>query len=118
MQGPAIWLTNLGIELQCVVDPAAPALLDADHRAFVNWESYYFSGESAMTAFLQAPHEFAGFVTDPVSRVRFQPTVDSPRRDRGDRPFYFESTETMTAFDADPERYETPMIGMVSKERP
>jgi YHS domain-containing protein len=116
VQGPGVFLTNLGIELRCVVDPSAPAILDADHRVFVNWETYYFSRDAARSAFLQAPHELAGLVTDPVSRKRFRPTADSPRRDRGDHPFYFESEETATAFDADPERYETPMIGMLPKE--
>ena len=115
MQGPETWLNILGIGLQCVVDPESVALVDADHRAFVNWEIYYFSNDATMTAFLQSPHEFAGLVTDPVSRERFQPSANSPRRDRGDHPFYFESEETLALFDVDPESYEIVMIGMREK---
>ena len=113
MQGPEIWLDRLGVKLACAVDPESAAHLDADHRAFVNWETYFFSGPEAKAAFRQAPWEFCGLVTDPVSRVRFRPTARSPRRDREDRSFFFESDATVAKFDAGPEMYEKPMIGMV-----
>lgn len=115
MQGPEVWLTQLGIELACVVDPPAPARLDAEHRVFVNLETYYLSQPAAVTAFRQTPWEFSGPLTDPVSRARFVPTADSPRRERGDRTFFFESDATLAEFDADPAAYEVPMIGMVPK---
>jgi YHS domain-containing protein len=116
VQGPEIWLNALGVTLPCAVDPQAQARLDVAHGAFVNWESYFVSGPAALAAFRQAPWEYCGVVTDPVSRARFRPTADSPRRDRGDRPFFFESEATLAAFGADPEKYEAPMIGMVAKK--
>jgi len=116
VQGPEVWLKELGIELACVVDPASPALLDPEHRVFVNWETYYLSRDAAVTAFRQTPWEFSGPVTDPVSRARFVPTAASPRRERGDRLFLFENGETLARFDADPAAYEMPMIGMVPKD--
>ncbi len=115
MQGPEVWLTELGIELQCAVDPTARAMLDVEHRVFVNWETYYLSRDAAVTAFRQTPWEFTGPVTDPVSRERFQPSADSPRRDAEERTFFFESEATLAKFDADPASYETLMVGMVAK---
>jgi hypothetical protein len=116
VQGPEIWLNTLGVKLPCAVDPQSAARLDAEHRVFVNWETYFVSDPAAMAAFREAPWEFCGLVTDPVSRVRFRPTPSSPRRDRGDRPFFFHSDATVAAFDAGPEAYEKPMIGMVPKK--
>jgi YHS domain-containing protein len=113
VQGPEIWLNALQVRLPCAVDPEAPAAIDVEHRALVNWEAYFVSGPAALAAFRQAPWEYCGVVTDPVSRARFRPSESSPRRDRGDHPFFFENEATLAAFDENPESYETPRIGMV-----
>ncbi len=80
MQGPEIWLKQLGISVACVVDPNQPAILDVACRVFVNYEAYYLSSAEATGKFNQAPWRYTGLVTDPVTHQRFQPTSKSPSR--------------------------------------
>jgi YHS domain-containing protein len=112
VQGPDPYLQDLGITLSCAVDPSRPAVLDAAHRAFVNYEAYYFSDEAAMQKFMAEPYRYTGKVTDPVTRARFVPAAESPTRSYGGRLFYFMSQETVSAFDSNPARYGNPMPGM------
>lgn len=116
MQGPDPYLIDMGADLACVVHPDRDAVIDPAHRVFVNWETYYVSDDASRQTFMSAPYEYTGNVTDPISRARFTPTATSPRRDHGDRIFYFESDETLASFDADPDMYTTPMPGMVEME--
>jgi hypothetical protein len=73
-------LNDFHIQLPCAVDSTAQAILDPEHRAFVNHEVYYFSSESARQQFEAHPYEFTGKVTDPVSLSRFQPIESSLAR--------------------------------------
>jgi YHS domain-containing protein len=116
VQGPEQYLNELGIVLSCAVDPSRPAMLDANHRALVNYEAYYFSDDTAMKAFIAEPYRYTGRVTDPVSMVRFVPTAESPTRSFGGRLFYFSSGETATTFDTDQPKYGNPMPGMREKK--
>ena len=115
MQGPDTYLRELGITLPCAVHAGRPAVLDAEHRVFVNWEAFYVSDAGARTAFEAAPYRYAGRLTDPVSRERFTAGETSPRRDFGERIYYFASAQTLAKFDADPDAYSTPMPGMMEK---
>lgn len=115
MQGPEKYLNELGVRIPCAVDPARPAILDAAHRAFVNYEVYFFSNDANMNKFIAAPYKYTGRVTDPVTRERFVPTADSPRRSYGGRLFYFASAQTATTFDADQMKYGNLMPGMREK---
>jgi YHS domain-containing protein len=113
VQGPDTYLRDMGISLECAVYPERPAKIDADHRAFVNWEAYYFSDAQARAEFAAAPYRFATRLTDPVTHQRFVATDASPRRDYGERVYYFGSDQTAARFDADPDAYATPLPGMV-----
>jgi len=112
VQGPEKYLKELKIGLPCAVDPSHPAILDEAHRAFVNYETYYFATDANMNTFIAAPYKYTGKVTDPVTRDRFIPTGQSPRRSFEGRLFYFESDQTAKAFDSDRERYGTLTPGM------
>lgn len=112
MQGPGPYLNDLGITLPCAVHPERAAVIDETHRIFVNYETYYVADGQALADFLASPTAYTGRVTDPVSRARFLPVSGSPRRERAGRIFLFESRETVRRFDADPERYATPMVSM------
>jgi YHS domain-containing protein len=90
------------------VDPEQPARLDSAHRALVNYEVYYFGTDAALQTFVAQPWRFTGRVTDPVSRNRFEPTAESPRRSYGGRLFYLESRETAATFDEDPATWGVP----------
>ncbi len=110
MQGPEIWLKQLGIALKCVVDPSRDAVLDPAHRVFVNWETYYLCDDAALAAFRAAPWRYAGMVTDPVSRERFRPDGTSPTAAHGGRLFYFAADEHARTFAADPAAHATPQV--------
>jgi YHS domain-containing protein len=115
VQGPEKYLNELGVTMPCAVDPSRNAVLDAAHRAFVNYEAYYFCDEASMNKFVAAPYRYTGKVTDPVSRERFVPTVASPSRSYGGRLFYFVSPQTATTFDGDQMKYGTLTPGMREK---
>jgi YHS domain-containing protein len=110
VQGPEIWLNQLGVEVPCVVAPEQMAVLDEAHRVFVNYETYYLSSLEAKQAFAHEPWRFTGLVTDPVSTVRFQPAPSSPTVSQAGRLFYFSSPETAKAFADDPVAYATPVV--------
>jgi YHS domain-containing protein len=114
VQGPETYLNDFAIQLPCAVDPTKTAILDPEHRAFVNHEVYYFSSAEARTQFEAAPYRFTGRVTDPVSLTRFEPSESSPMRTASNRLFYFESGETVATFDHDPEKYSTPKPTMAA----
>jgi YHS domain-containing protein len=112
VQGPEPYLKDFNIELPCAVDSLAMAILDAEHRAFVNHEVYYFSSIDAKHRFEVEPFKYTGRVTDPVSLQRFQPGPSSPSRNAAGRFFYFQSDATLAVFDKEPARYSTPKPGM------
>jgi YHS domain-containing protein len=112
VQDPEIWLNELGVTVACPVRTDRDAVLAADHRIFVNWETYYVSSAEALADFLESPHEFTGKLTDPVTRMRFEPGGRSPRQDHAGRIFYFGSRESAATFAARPDSFATPVITM------
>jgi YHS domain-containing protein len=112
VQGPEPYLKDFAIELPCAVDSSAMAILDPDHRAFVNHEVYYFSTGAARDQFDAEPFAYTGKVTDPVSLERFQPGPSFPSRTTAGRFFYFQSDATVAVFDKEPARYSTPKPAM------
>jgi len=110
VQGPEVWLNQLGVNLACVVAPEKAAVLDEEHRVFVNYETYYLSSTRARTKFVAAPWRYSGAVTDPVSRVRFQPDEQSPVAEFRGRVFYFSSVSNAAAFAKEPAEFATPVV--------
>lgn len=105
---PQLYLEQLDITLPCVVDAREDAVLDVEHRVFVNHETFFLSSDAALEAFRDDPLRYVGLLTDPVSGERFQPVPDSPTRVLGDRTFYFVSQDTRDAFERDPQRFALP----------
>lgn len=105
MKGPEPYLQHLGIQLDCPVNPGHPAVLDAEHRAQLNHEIFFFSSPEARAKFLAEPLRYCGLLTDPVSEARFRPTADSPRFDYKDRPYFFPSATARDSFEKDPKRF-------------
>ena len=110
MQGPELWLKALEIEVPCVVDPDRMAQLDVEHRVFVNYEAYYLADADALATFRKGPWRYTGPVTDPVSRERFTPNGESPRRNHGGRLFYFATAGNARTFAATPDSFATPEV--------
>jgi YHS domain-containing protein len=100
-----MYLTWSALSFPCPVDPSQKAILSPQFRSFVNYEVYFFSSTSAMKKFNKSPLKYCGVLTDPVSRVRFQPTGKSPHWDYMDRPYYFASDSTLMAFRAMPDSF-------------
>lgn len=115
MQGPEKYLSEMGVSIPCAVNPSRPAILDVAHRAFVNYEVYFFSDEPSMAKFIAEPYKYTGKVTDPVTRERFVPSAGSPKRSFDGRLFYFASDQTAATFDADQMKYGNLMPGMREK---
>jgi len=101
---PEGYLTAFSPSLVCPVT-GKPAKPEAKLRAYVNHEIFYFANDAARQKFRTSPLKYVGMVTDPVSRVRFQPKASSPRADWESRPFYFESGETRAKFVESPGKY-------------
>jgi len=116
VQGPEKYLNELGLKLPCAVDPSRTAVLDSAHRAFVNYEVYFFADDAAKKAFAAKPYRYTGKVTDPVTLVRFTPTASSPVRSYGGRLFIFSSGQTASTFDSDSTKYGMLMPGMREKK--
>jgi YHS domain-containing protein len=110
VQGPEIWLNQLGITVACVVAPDQMAVLDEAHRVYVNYETYYLSSLEARQAFEREPWRYTGLVTDPVSGERFQPGHNSLSVTHEGRLFYFSSRETAETFGAEPKSFATPVV--------
>jgi len=76
----------------------------------VNYEAYYLSGSDALGKFIQEPWRYTGQVTDPVSKVRFQPDADSLMTMAAGRVFFFSSQANAESFAATPDKYSTPVV--------
>ena len=96
-------MTSLDIQVPCAIDTAAPALIDAEHCAFVNYEIYFFSTAELRDRFVETPYRYCGLVTDPVRRERFRPTRRSPHTEHRGRPYYFLSDSTLSVFESMPD---------------
>lgn len=116
MEDPEIYLKELDIELSCAVAPDAPAVLDARHRVFINYETYFVSDMDRRAEFIAQPFRYTGVVTDPVNHYRFQPEEESPVRTHGGRLFYFSSDATAGRFEAAPDSFSVPVLTMIPKK--
>ena len=113
MQDPQIQLNDLGITLDDPVDPGRKAVVDAEHRSVVNWETYFFADLDTKRRFDDDPLRWCGIVTDPVSRQRFAPGTRSPKTTYDGRLYFFYSEEDLATFTAAPDMYATATADMI-----
>lgn len=112
VEGPEGPIERQHLAFASAVDPSRPAVVDAAHRVFVDYEIYYFADAELRGTFLADPTAYTGLLTDPVTLKRFQPTSVSPEREHGDRIYYFPDETSAKAFDANPDRYAIPVYTM------
>lgn len=93
------------VDVRCVIHPRRRAQLDPAYRAHINHEIYFFSTQDAKRAFHRDPLRYCGWLTDPVSRVRFRPADGRSRFVYRGRPFYFATDSTRLAFKAMPDSF-------------
>lgn len=116
MQNPEIFLTQLGLNIACAMDPLKPAAIDAAHRVSVGYETFFFADSAAMQKFLLDPTSHCGVLTDPVSFRRFRPDRQSPVSYLDDRMYVFASDSTSQLFEMMPEMYRYPNLKMLPKD--
>lgn len=95
--------------------PERSAGVDADHYVVVNWEVFFFSTPALKARFAANPIEHCGLLTDPVSKMRFHPTPQSPQVDYNGRPYFFSSDSTAAVFRSDPGPLGDPSYPMAMK---
>ena len=108
MQDPQIQLKELGIVVADLIDPSRPAVLDAAHRSFVNYETFFFADEADKRRFDADPTGSCGVLTDPVTKQRFHPASDAPRSQFNGRAYLFFDEAGKAAFDKAPEALAIP----------
>ncbi len=108
---PERYLREMKVSLPCPVHPARRAILDSSLRAKINQDFFFFSSRAALKRFLRDPLRYCGKLTDPVDRVRFRPTKESPHVVFRGRDYYFADGSTLAKFQADPERYYERLAG-------
>jgi YHS domain-containing protein len=108
VQDPQIQLQELGITIPDLIDPKRLAVLDATHRTFVNFETFFFASEDDKRRFDADPTGSCGILTDPVTKTRFRPSHGSPRGSYADRLYVFLDEASRAAFDRDPEAFARP----------
>ena len=116
VKDPEIYLNELGVGMNCVVNKQRAAVIDAAHRRYVNWEVFFLSDEEAARAFDADPIRYCGLVTDPVSKARFHPVADSPHTTYQGRDYYFETAANLEAFNQMPEGLANPAHKMIPKD--
>ena len=103
MKEPERYLKELGIQVPCAVQSPRLAVLSPAYRLRVNHEIYFFSDSVALLKFKRDPLRYCGLLTDPVTRVRFQPTRTSPWLEHRGRPYYFTGDSSLAIFRAHPD---------------
>lgn len=112
MQGADFFLREISLTPGSYFDPATPAVVQLSHASRLNYEWYFFATTEEKARFDAEPLEHCGYLTDPVSKQRFEPLPDSPTHVYGETTFVFLDENTLARFQADPERYKVPMFGM------
>ena len=116
MQDPEIFLNELGTELNCCVDNSRPAVIDAAYRVSLGYETYFFADSTNLNAFLEKPYRYCGRLTDPITKKRFAPTVDSPTAEYHGHTYVFASASTHSMFESMPDMYYLPNYTMLPKD--
>jgi YHS domain-containing protein len=108
VQDPQIQLQELGLTVPDAIDPARNAVLDAAHRSFVNYETFFFADEADKRRFDADPTASCGVLTDPVTKKRFRPGSDSPRSTYSGRAYVFFDEASKEAFEKSPDTFARP----------
>lgn len=108
MQDPQVQLKALGLNFPDAIEASRAAVLDVEHRSFVNYETYFFADAEAKARFDADPTRYCGPLTDPVSKRRFRPGALSPRSDHDGRVYFFFTEAGKTSFDRTPSAFARP----------
>ena len=104
-KNPEKYLKEQKMDIRCVVNAGRNARPDATRRTYVNHEVFLLSTKDALAIFRKNTLKYCGWLTDPVSGVRFRPTAGSPRMVHNGRPYYFSTHSTRMQFEAMPDSF-------------
>ena len=116
VEDPEQYLMELQIEVPDLMDSTRQAVLEFATRSRVNFETFFFADASEKQRFDADPTQYAGWLVDPVNKMRFQPGAESPRFDYNNRPFFFSSDSTRAAFEATPDSFAVSRGRMMPKD--
>jgi len=105
VEDPERYLNELGVTVPDFLDTTRSAVLEFATRSRVNYETFFFAEQAEKERFDADPTRYVGLLVDPVSKVRFHPSTNSPRFDYNNRPFFFSSDSTRAAFAATPDSF-------------
>jgi YHS domain-containing protein len=105
VKGPEPFILAQRLSFPCPVHRNRPAVIDSTLRVQLNYEIYYFSDRAARERFLRNPISYCGFLTDPVSRVRFRPKRSSLKTVYQGREYFFVDPSTRATFLALPDSF-------------
>ena len=105
MKDPQRYIKEQKIDIRCVVNQGRHANPNAKRLAFVNHEIFFLSTQDALEQFRKHTLRYCGWLTDPVSGVRFRPTASSPRLVHKGRPYYFSTISSRMKFEALPDSF-------------
>ena len=116
MQDPARYINELGIKLNCSVDPSTPAKIESDYFVAIGFESFFFADSANLLKFLDDIPVYCGQLTDPISRERFSPDGNSPNYEFMGQLFFFTSAANRSVFENMPLMYNFPNYKMLPKD--
>jgi len=116
VEDPEQYLIELGVTVPDLMDSTRKATLEFATRSRVNFETFFFAEVSEKQQFDANPTRYAGWLIDPVNKMRFKPSAESPRFDFNNRPFFFSSDSTRAAFAATPDSFPVSRGRMMPKD--
>lgn len=112
MQDVPAALNRKQLSFSGYMDPTRPAIIDEAHSARVNYETFLFADTANEQLFSGDVVRFCGLLTDPISKQRFRPTVESPYTEHEGVLYYFESESGRDMFERAPEDHRLPGFEM------
>ena len=108
MQDVPGFVRRKGLTLNDYFDPSRPAVIDDDHLARINYESFFFADTEGRAVFLDDPIRYCSLVTDPVTKRRFRPRPTSLRAEYEGVLYLFESRTGLSTFERMPQDFVRP----------
>ena len=108
MQDFPVFVERKELSFRGHLDSRKQAIIDAEHCVRLNYEGFFFANLWNREQFVSDPILYCGILTDPVSKRRFRPNLDSPSTRHEEVTYYFENPEQLESFKAQPASYVLP----------
>jgi len=102
--------------LPCWFNLTRPAVLDAEHRTTIGYESFFFSDSTSKARFDSDITSYCGVLTDPVTKQRFRPDHINPKMVYNQQVYFFATQANLQKFEGMPDMYALPHFEMLPKD--